>query len=184
VSIFKKRITFSVEWTIFIISHIYCEAVAGDLMHIFWNLLFGWLVLLASVSYAGWTPPARISDVGPSYSPRIAANSDTLHVVYWVWTGHAECYYLRSIDEGISWASPFYLSDPPISSGEDSPEIHAKGDTIMAAWYQDIAGSGVNLGFRKSSNGGGDGAMSLLSYLRTAICCRNMTFAFLIQSYS
>jgi hypothetical protein len=111
---------------------------------------------LASPAHAGWTPPVRISDEGYSLDPGIAANGDTLHVVYWIWTGHAECYYLRSTDEGVSWASPFYLSDPLISSGEDSPEIHAKGDTIMAIWYQDIAGSGVNLGFRKSLNGGGE----------------------------
>ena len=123
-------------------------------MRIYQSLIISWLVLTASVSYAGWTPPVRISDEGASYGPRIAANGDTLHVVYWIWTGHAECYYLRSIDKGVSWASPFYLSDPLISSGEDSPGIHAKGDTIMAIWYQDITGSGVNLGFRKSLDGG------------------------------
>jgi hypothetical protein len=113
------------------------------------------LVLFASVSYAGWTPPVRISDEATAYSPRIEANGDTLHVAYWIWTGHAECYYIKSIDNGVSWTSPFYLSDSLISSGEDSPVIHTKGDTIVAIWYQDITGGGgVNLGFRKSINAG------------------------------
>ena len=99
-------------------------------------------VSIVTPVHAGWTPPVRISDEAPSYGPRIVTNGDTLHVAYWIWNGHAECYYVRSVDNGESWATPFYLSDTLISSGEDSPEIHICGDTVVAIWYQDISADG------------------------------------------
>jgi hypothetical protein len=121
------------------------------------------VLLSAASANSGWTPAVRISDRANSFGPRIVANGDTLHVVYWIWNGHAECYYVRSVDGGGSWALPFYLSDTLISSGEDSPEIQICGDTAVAIWYQDISGGGVNIGFRKSINGGG--GWNALSYV-------------------
>jgi hypothetical protein len=101
------------------------------------------VLLSAASAHAGWTPAVRISDEAPSLRPRIVADGDTLHVVYWTWTGTARSYYLRSVDNGESWATPFYLSDTLISSGEDSPEIHIWGDTLVAIWYQDILGGAL-----------------------------------------
>jgi hypothetical protein len=40
------------------------------------------IALWAASAHAGWTPPVRISDEAPSYSPRIAAAGEKLHVVY------------------------------------------------------------------------------------------------------
>jgi hypothetical protein len=56
-------------------------------MHIFWNLLIGWLVLFASVSYAGWTPPVRISDEATAYSPRIVGRDMRSHIILEASTG-------------------------------------------------------------------------------------------------
>ena len=124
-------------------------------MHIFWNLLIGWLVLTASISYAGWTPPVRISDEGASYGPRIAAESDDLHVVYWISIGHLESYYLRSINGGGDWENPLPLGDPSVSEGEASPLIRIKGDTLSTVWNQNMPGGAqYNLGYRCSMNGG------------------------------
>ena len=143
------------------------------------------VLLFAAPARAGWTPAVRISNQATSFGPRMAAKGDTLHVVYWTWTGHAECYYIQSTDNGTSWTSPFYLSDTLISSGEDSPEIELRGDTVVAIWYQDITGGGgVNLGFRKSQNGGGNGVVLLLYYRRTIICFKNIQLESLIQRHS
>ena len=41
------------------------------------------IAVWATSSYAGWTPPVRISDEALAHSPRIVANGDILHVAYW-----------------------------------------------------------------------------------------------------
>ena len=136
-------------------------------MHIFWNLLISWFVLLVSVSYAGWTPPVRINDEGVSFAPRIAANGDTLHVVYWISIGHAQSYYLRSINGGGDWENPFRLGDPSVSEGEVSPLIRIKGDTLTSIWKQSMPGGGqYNYGFRRSTNRGE--GWGEVTYIRSA----------------
>jgi hypothetical protein len=63
------------------------------------SLYFTIAIFLVPISsYAGWTPPARISDEGASYGPRIAAKADTVHVVYW--TSENRSFYLRSEEGG------------------------------------------------------------------------------------
>ena len=111
--------------------------------------------LLAAHAHAGWTPPVRISDEGYSLGPGIAANGNTLHVVYWTWSGTARSYYLRSQDGGIVWEAPYRLGDPLIQGSDSSPIIRNRGDTVLTIWLQNMPGGGqYNLGFRRSTNGG------------------------------
>lgn len=113
------------------------------------------IALLPIYAHAGWTPPVRISDEAPSYAPRITANGDMVHVVYWTWSGTDRSYYLRSLDGGDLWEEPFRLGDSLIAGSEDSPVLRSVGDTIAAIWHQNLPGGGhYNLGFRSSANGG------------------------------
>jgi len=115
------------------------------------------LLLTVSSAHAGWTPPVRISDEAPSYEPRIVIERDNIHVVYWIWVGHSQSYYVRSTDAGNVWESPFHLGDTLISQGEDSPLIGNWGDTVVTIWQQNLpGGSQHNLGYRISTDAGGN----------------------------
>jgi hypothetical protein len=51
------------------------------------------VLLSAASAHAGWTPAVRISEQATSFGPRMAANGDTLHVVYILPYGHR---YIRN----------------------------------------------------------------------------------------
>ncbi len=114
-------------------------------------------MLLASVSYARWTPPVRISDEGYSLGPRIAANGETLHVVYWANpTGTNRVFYLRSSDGGGAWNQAFVLPDITVMFNCVSPLVRIEGNSIVSVWRGNIIGGGgdMNFGFRLSADGG------------------------------
>jgi hypothetical protein len=114
------------------------------------------LLLSAATARAGWTPAVRISDQATSFGPRMAANGDTLHVVYWKWDSIIAVQYVRSTNGGVAWEGPIYLPDSSVSGSTDSPIIKAIADTVIAIWYQSFTGSNrINLGVRRSINGGG-----------------------------
>ncbi len=122
-------------------------------MHMFRNLIVLWFMMLASVSYAGWTPPVRISDEGTSFGPRIVANGDTLHVVYW--TSQNRSFYLRTEEGGDNWAGPFDIAFDDDSSSTLSPLVLAAGDTVVVAWRHSFGfANRVNWGIRISTDGG------------------------------
>ncbi len=100
------------------------------------------IALWAPSAYAGWTTAVRISDEGTAYNPRIVANGDTLHAVYWISSGADRAYYVRSTDGGEQWAVPFRLGDSLIAGGENSPVIQSAGDTIATIWHQNLPGGG------------------------------------------
>ena len=99
-----------------------------------------WLGLLVSAAHAGWTPPVRISDEGSSFAPRIAANGDTLHVVYWRGGAFTSSYYVHSDDNGGAWSEPFHLPDTTHTSENVVPIIQLEGSKIAVVWRGDIRG--------------------------------------------
>lgn len=116
------------------------------------------VLLLAASAHAGWTPAERISDQATSFGPRMVANGDTLHVVYWKWDTAISVQYVRSTDGGREWEVPIYLPDSSVSGSTDSPIIKAVADTVIAIWYQSFTNSSrINFGVRHSIDGGGSG---------------------------
>ena len=120
-----------------------------------WILIF-LITALASPSLAGWTPAVRISDEALAYDPRIAANGDTIHVVYWSGGAFTSSYYLRSEDGGDTWWEPFHLADTTHTSNNVMPIIRSEGNKIAVIWRGDIRGGGtqLNYGFRLSTDYG------------------------------
>lgn len=116
-------------------------------------ILSGFLVIPA---LAGWTPAVRISEQATSYGPKIAANGDALHVVYWKGGEFISCYYLRSEDGGGIWSAPFHLADTNHTSNNVLPIVMSTGDTITIIWRGNIRGGGtdMNFGLRLSTNNG------------------------------
>jgi hypothetical protein len=114
------------------------------------------LLLLAVSAHAGWTPPVRISDEAYSFRPRIVADGDTLHVVYWRGGAFTSSYYLRSVDGGESWNQPFHLADTTYSSNNVSPIIRIENNRVIIIWRGSIRNGGNrwNYGFRLSTNTG------------------------------
>ncbi len=111
------------------------------------------ITFLPIYAYAGWTPPVRISDEGYSLGPRIAANGDTLHVVYW--TSQNRSFYVRSEDGGDNWGSPLDIAFGDDSSSTTSPLVLAAGETITVAWRHSFGfANRVNWGIRISTDGG------------------------------
>jgi hypothetical protein len=131
-----------------------CSAV-GLIMYKKSFLIIIAFLLFTVPAHAGWTPATRISDQATSFGPRMAANGDTLHVVYW--TSQYTPFYLRSTDNGDNWEVPFCLMNTDTSATGTSPVIRYENGHIVAIWYNRFRNSSrVNWGFRHSSNCGGD----------------------------
>ena len=115
------------------------------------------ITLLPIYAHAGWTPPVRISDERASYGPRIVANGNTLHVVYWSRpAGTNLAFYLRSNDRGGAWNEPFLLPDTTHMSNCGVPIIRFEDNNLAVIWRGDIRGGGtrLNYGFRLSADNG------------------------------
>lgn len=133
------------------------------------------ITFLPISAHAGWTPAVRISEEGTSFGPRVAADGDTVHVVYW--TAEDRPYYLRSTDNGDNWQEPFCLMDTDTSATGVSPVIRSVRGSIFVVWYDRFRNSDrVNWGFRQSTNGGGSGRISPTFCLPITQCFKNIHF--------
>jgi hypothetical protein len=118
-------------------------------------LIIGFLLLLVLSSYAGWTPPVRISDQGVSYGPEIAAGESALHVVYWTGGAFTSSFYQRSGDSGETWSEPLLLPDTMVTFNNVVPIIRLEDNRITIIWRSNIRGTDhLNFGLRLSTDEG------------------------------
>jgi len=99
----------------------------------------------------GWTEDKRISfsELTP-YSPRIAVNGDTIHVVWEQWY---EVFYKRSLDGGITWGDsvPLSLID---TYGSFMQDIAVEHNIVYVVWAKASSEQDQGIYFRKSTDGG------------------------------
>jgi len=108
------------------------------------------------ILYAGWTEPVRISEPGGCWYPQIAAQGDTIHVVYTNTYGGDKISYIRSIDGGLSWNEPTIISDTIESHNTYFPRILVSNSSLMVLWrnlfYQGFRNR--NIGYSLSNDNG------------------------------
>jgi hypothetical protein len=123
---------------------------------VFVSLIVTIFLGLWAASLAGWTPEVRISEPGTSWYPEIAAQGDTLHVVYTNVAGGDKISYVRSTDGGLTWSEHQVLSDTVGTQLASFPRIVVSDHDIMALWKNGfIEGMRrINIGYSVSHNGG------------------------------
>ena len=99
-----------------------------------------------------WTEDQRVSfSEYTTYSPRIAVNGDTVHVV---WFEYSESFYKRSIDGGTTWEDSVMISiSDQITSMR--PDVAVEEQNVYLVW-EDWCSTSQDCGiyFRKSTDGG------------------------------
>lgn len=107
-----------------------------------------------------WGAEKRLtSDAGDSkitynFSHSIAVDpSGAVHIVWYdTRDGKPQVYYERSTDGGKTWGPDTRLSDQ--KGAAEHPSIAVSGNYVYAAWHTTGAGNGINIHFRRSSDGG------------------------------
>ena len=119
------------------------------------RLILLFVILLTVNGYAGWTQAGRISDEITVFDPRIITNGDTLHVVYWMWDGGSQSYYIKSTNNGNDWKDPFLMPDTSYTHNNVTPKVNSIGNMVIALWRSNIRGGPwMNFSIRRSTNCG------------------------------
>jgi hypothetical protein len=122
--------------------------------------LFAALIFAANLSPAQWQPDVRLtndpanSHTSNSNARLIAANGDTIHVVWYdERDGNPEIYYKRSTDGGISWGADTRLTN--INCDKYDPTIVVSGSIVHIAWTDSRNGStNGEIYYKRSEDGG------------------------------
>jgi len=106
---------------------------------------------------ATWDPDTCLArSTWGSYSPAIASQGDTVHVVWYDNRDkpyYPEIYYKRSTDSGRSWSPDTRLTLD--SSNSLVPTISASGSMVHVAWSDERDGNGYpEVYYKRSSDGG------------------------------
>ncbi len=131
--------------------------VSGNKINIFFSdIRDGNYEIINKYSYDGgytWSTDRRITfTTGNSFFPDVARSHDTLHVTFFDDTyGNNEVFYLRSVDDGISWSPVFRVTDDTSSS--IYPAICARNDTVFI-FYMDNKNGDYDIYYRLSIDGG------------------------------
>ncbi len=115
-------------------------------------------VFLPFTGFAQWSTPVNLSPnamsakLNENMGPCIAANGDTLHVV---WSDHRTqgfaIYYLHSLDSGLTWSNPVPITDTMGKASD--PVVAAYGKNVHVVWMDSV--NGIRASFYKRSLNGG-----------------------------
>jgi len=100
----------------------------------------------------GWTEDQRVSfSEYTTYSPRIALNGDTIHVV---WYEYSESFYKKSVDGGMTWEDSIMISNSDEITSR-CPDVAVTDQNVYLVW-EDWCSISQDCGiyFRKSTDGG------------------------------
>jgi hypothetical protein len=88
-----------------------------------------------------------------SYTPSICVLESLVHVVWEDirYGGMAGIYYIRSTDKGVTWSSPYRLSD--LQGGSYYPSAATNGLDVHVVWHQQV-GLHSDIFYRRSTDGG------------------------------
>ena len=128
-------------------------------------LLIMAMCLLPLFSGAQWSVPVNISAnsrnaaMNENMGPCLAANGDTLHVVWSdITTQGSAIYYTRSVDTGHTWSAPVSITD---TNGKAyHPAIAVNGSNIHVVWWDSLnevtnfANTGNSSMYKHSLDGG------------------------------
>ncbi len=111
-------------------------ALSSARRHVVWcdNRNGNWDIYYAYFGRGGWSANVRLNDatVGSQFTPAIAANEKTVHVV---WMDYYSGYVLGdvSVDDGSTWGKDMRVSNQ--SDSTDSPDVTFNGQaTAWATW--------------------------------------------------
>ena len=116
---------------------------------------------IPTVSYAQSVPPivwgsnVNVSETSgrSSYSPKVAATGNTVHVIWWDNDSTSQpgsAYYKRSLDGGATWQDLHVFSNALLASGAD---IVVSGNVVLAFWI-DLEGSETVMRYARSTDAG------------------------------
>jgi hypothetical protein len=116
-------------------------AASGSNVYVAWheirNGMYYVVVDRSEDNGATWKAPITLTTTGKSAHPSIAADGDTLHVVYNDTNTYTEIWYARSSDRGATFNTPTQLS--PASSESWVGGVNVSGARVVASWvdYKD-----------------------------------------------
>jgi hypothetical protein len=144
-------------------------AVAGSDVYVAWfdgaNGSFDIFVAASNDNGGEWGAPVRVDSdepAGNAYSawPQIEATSGGNVYVAWEDSrdGASDIYFARSINAASSFKADTRLDggDDPGSNYSFSPTLASDGNNVYVAWHDERNGSGRDVYFNYSGNGGAD----------------------------
>jgi len=112
-----------------------------------------------SVAETFQSPPVRVDDaplqeLWDESEPALVARPLSLHVVYTRGpNGDRDIWSARSMDEGASWATYVRVSDGPVNTIQEHPDLAQVPSYLFAVWQDRRSGS-FQIFFSRSSTGG------------------------------
>jgi len=122
------------------------------------RLLLAICILFPPPVFAQWASDTKLSvhamnaSLNEDMGQCIAANGDTIHIVWLDRRSHgAAVYYKRSVDTGLTWNTEIPLTD---TNGKASfPTIAVSGNTVHIAWLDSVFGKPASM-YKRSLDGG------------------------------
>ena len=106
-------------------------------------------VLVVSTTHAQWTEPLHLPNTLGLDMPRVVAVGDTLHVV----ATADKAYYIRSTDDGNTWANPVAPADT-FYGGSTQPDIAYSNGLLHFVWKGRLPSNRSHIFHFSSSDGG------------------------------
>lgn len=135
----------------------HCIATSGDTIHIVWrdNRSGNFYDIYYKRSTDGgvsWSADTRLSLVAfNEWSPSIAVQGSTIHIVYRGGSGNGEMFYKRSTDAGTSWEAEIQLSSN--SDYPSKPCISISGSAVHVVWVDSRDGND-EIYYKRSTDAG------------------------------